>query len=110
MPKIVVCEKLEDFKNLDSDSIAIISHNSLGSSFNKEKIDRLKHILNTIVNESDESEKHWFEVPDSDIELYEITKVLREINKRIKVFNEKIVPLELFDPFLKSGIIPVLII
>jgi hypothetical protein len=110
MPNIVVCEKPEDLKGMGSDSIVVISRSNLIPFFAPEKIRRLKKILDTLKEHSTEAERHWFEIPIIDIEIHEITKRLRTINENIKVFNEKILSLDLIQALLKSGIIPVLII
>jgi hypothetical protein len=110
MPKIVVCEKLEDFKNIASDSIVIIPRSNLISLFTAEKIERLKKVLDALKKQSSKAERYRFEIPISDIEVHEITKELRKINEHIKIFNEKIIPMDLIEGLLKSNIIPVLIV
>ena len=111
MPKIVVCEKSEDIRNIDSDSIIIIPRSSLVSLFSQEKTARLKDILDALKEVSSKDPlSHWFDIPKNDIENHQITKGLRAINEKIKVFNEKIVTMDLLVSFLRVGVIPVLII
>ena len=111
MPKIVICEKAKDIRNIDSDTIIIISRVNLASLFSKKKTERLKDISDAIKKASPKDPiSHWFDIPKNDIENHQITKGLKAINKNIKVFNEKIIAVDLLESFLKAGIIPVLII
>jgi hypothetical protein len=111
MPKIVVCEKAEDIRNVDADTIIIISRVNLVSLFSEAKTERLKDILDAIKKEAPKDPIiHWFDIPKNDIENHQITKGLRAINEKIKVFNERIIAVDLLETFLKAGVIPVLII
>ena len=111
MPKIVVCEKAEELRNISSDSIVIIPQSCLISLFTQAKSEYLQDILDTLKKLSFGSTySHWFDIPAIEIENHQITEGLRAINKNIKVFNKKIIPLDLLQPFLKAGVIPVLIV
>ena len=110
MRKIVICEDLEDFKNVDPDSIVIIPRSALISLLPPETIKRLKKVLDTLKAQSRKAIKHWFDFSISDIELQQIDKELRKINENVKVFSQKIISLDLIESLLKSNVIPVLIV
>ena len=100
MRKLIVCNNLKDIEKADSNSVLIISHTNLKSLFTQRRIKRLKAILDELqVN-----------IPIGDIEIHEITKGLRKINKKIKILNEKVVSLDLIKSLQNANIIPVIIV
>lgn len=100
MLNLIVCENLEDIKKADSNSILIISRANLKSLFTQERVKRLKAILDELqVN-----------IPLRDVEIQEITKGLNKINKNIKVFNEKVVSLDLIKSLQDVNAISVIIV
>jgi len=111
MLRIVVCEKAEELKNISSDSVVIIPHESLISLFTQAKTESLHEIVEDLRKISfGTSYSNWFAIKASDIEDHQITKGLRAINGKIKVFNEKIINVDLLQSFIAAGLIPVLII
>lgn len=110
MPKIVICEKAEDISNLSTDSIAIINRDSLTSLLNQEKVGRLKDILDVLKKEPSQNPIHCFDFSKSEIENHQIIEELRKNNKKVKVFFDKIIPLDLLQALLDADILPVIII
>jgi hypothetical protein len=111
MLRIVVCEKAGELENISSDSVVIIPHKSLISLFTQAKTESLLEIVDALRKISFESSySNWFAIKASDIEDHQITRGLRAINARVRVFNEKIIDVALLQSLVDVGVIPVLII